>query len=322
MEVALASEGLDGPLFQATWRLSSYMWRNADKIGISRKQSAEALSRKVAPLLEQVPLVEITPTLLYDALESPVFRATYWVSPSDENVFLRSKSLRPGLRRIARHIASSDVVSDWSDSFQMDRAQASVSWIAPGKVKPSPPIGEALEKWREEARTDKLWWSMPPWPLVATSGKLKDGTPGALRFIEDGFGWTTGWVREATVSADAKVFTIHGPGDWAELCRRFPLNVTTSKGVDWHDVTGYPHRWVMPDYVEVAQHYDAVHLSMAGYFATVERVIPVDDKQASMLARWNPGQTFWFTESVTLDETPVQWRDRGDQDWWPHVDKL
>ncbi|WP_191733661.1 hypothetical protein [Corynebacterium gallinarum] len=322
MEVALASDGLDGPLFQATWRLSSYMWRNADKFGISRKQSAEALSKKVAPLLEQVPLVEITPTLLYDALESPVFRATYWVAPSDENVFLRSKPLKTGLRRIARHIASSDVVSDWSDSFQMDRAQASVSWIAPGKEKPSPPIGEALEKWREEARTDKLWWSMPPWPLVATSGKLKDGTPGALRFIEDGFGRTTGWVREATVSADAKVFTIHGPGDWAELCRRFPLNVTTSKGVDWHDVTGYPHRWVMPDYVEVAQHYDAVHLSMAGYFATVERGIPVDDKQASMLARWNPGQTFWFTESVTLDETPVQWRDRGDQDWWPHVDKL
>lgn len=52
MEVALASEGLGGPLFQATWRLSSYMRRNVDTFGISRKHSAEALSRKVAPLLE------------------------------------------------------------------------------------------------------------------------------------------------------------------------------------------------------------------------------------------------------------------------------
>ena len=196
MEVALASEGLGGPLFQATWRLSSYLQRNADKFGISRQYSAEALSRKVAPLLEQVPLVEITPTLLYDALESPVFRATYWVSPSDEHVFLRSQSLRPGLRRIARHIASSEVISDWSDSFHLDRPQAAVSWKAPGEEPPEPSIEEALEKWREEARTDKLWWSMPPWPLIATSGKLKDGTPGhfvSLRMASDG--QPVGFVR-------------------------------------------------------------------------------------------------------------------------------
>ena len=70
------------------------------------------------------------------------------------------------------------------------------------------------------------------------------------------------------------------------------------------------------------QNYDGGHLSMAGYFATVERVIPVDDHHASMLARWNPGQTFWFTDAVTLDDTPVVWCDRGEQDWWPCPDKL
>ncbi|WJY92268.1 hypothetical protein CFAEC_07210 [Corynebacterium faecale] len=78
MEVALASEGLGGPLFQATWRLSSYLQRNADKFGISRQYSAEALSRRVAPLFGQVALAEINPELLHDAIEGSVFRATYW----------------------------------------------------------------------------------------------------------------------------------------------------------------------------------------------------------------------------------------------------
>lgn len=54
---------------------------------------------------------------------------------------------------------------------------------------------------------------------------------------------------------------------------------------------------------------------MSGYSATAGRVIPADDKHAGMLAPWNPGQTFWFTDAVTLDETPVVWRDRGDKDW-------
>ncbi|WP_290275437.1 hypothetical protein [Corynebacterium faecale] len=58
---------------------------------------------------------------------------------------------------------------------------------------------------------------------------------------------------------------------------------------------------------------------MSGYSATAGRVIPADDKHAGMLAPWNPGQTFWFTDAVTLKQPAVAWRDYGAgtgiQDW-------
>lgn len=321
MGVALALDGGHGPLFQATWRVGDYMERNARRFRITRKQSAEAKARTAASLLEQVSLVELAPRLLYDALEHTVFAATYWQPPMDDEVFLSAKALLPGLRRIARHVATSEVTSGWSDPFQPDR-HYSVRWEQPDLEDPVLSVAEALEVWRKEARTREIWGSAPPWPpVIVTARELVDGTPGALRFVEDGFGWTTGEVYAATVSADAQVFTITGPAAWAQLCREFPLDVTASKGRDWRLATGYPHGWVMPDFVQVARHYDALHLSMRGYFATAGRVISVEAGRASMVAGWGPGQTFWFTDAVKLDEAPVTWRDYGDsagsggQDW-------
>lgn len=88
--------------------------------------------------------------------------------------------------------------------------------------------------------------------------------------------------------------------------------------------TGYPHGWVMPDFVQVAPHYDALHLSMRGYVATAGRVIPVDEGRAGLLAGWDPGQTFWLTDAVELDETPVTWRNYGHRtggyDWRPDTE--
>lgn len=318
MAVALTSEGEDGPLFQSTWRISDYMERNRRKFGIDRGYSARARATTVAPLLEQVPLVGLSPTLLYDAFERTVFRATYWQPPMDGEVFLSAAPLRRGLRRLARHVASSEVTAGWSEQFRPDR-QASVSWRDPDGQAPS--VAEALQTWREEAQTRGLWGSGPPWPVIATTRELVDGTPGCLRFVEDGLGWETGQVRQARISAEARVFTITGPGDWAQLCRRFPLDVTAGKGQDWRLATGYPHGWMTPDFVQVAQRYDALHLSMRGYFATAGRVVPVAERHAGMLAGWDPGQTFWFTDAVDLSQDPVTWRnhghDAGEYDWHP-----
>ncbi|QGU08655.1 hypothetical protein COCCU_13825 [Corynebacterium occultum] len=322
MEVALSSEGNGGPLSRATWRVGSYMERNVRKFGIDREHSARARATTVAPLLEEVPLVELAPRLLYDALEYTVFRATYWQEPMDGEVFLSAAPLRRGLCRIARHVADSEVTAGWSDPFLPDR-QWSVNWAKPDPDTQVPSVDEALESWREEAQTESLWWSTPPWPVISTARELVDGTPGGLRFVEDGRGWETAQVQAATISPGARVFTINGPGAWAQLCRRFPLDVTPGKGQDWRLATGYPHGWVIPDFVQVAQHYDALHLSMRGYFATAGRVIPVDEEQAGLLAGWSPGQTFWFTDAVALGK-PVTWRNHGhdfsEYDWRPDAD--
>lgn len=311
MEVVLASEAEDGPLHRATWRLGDYLERNLRKFGIARRHSAHARATTAAPTLERVPLVKLTPGLVYDALERTVSSATYWQPPMAREVFLSASPLRPGLRRIARHVADCAVASGWSDMFRPGR-HTSVSWMRPNLIAPTPSVVQALESWREEAQTESLWWSTPPRSIIATSRELVGGTLGALRFVEDGFGWDTGWVYAATVSTDATVFTLDGPVAWAELCRRFPLDVTASKGKDWRLATGYPHDWVTPDFVQVAQHYDALHLSVRGYFAAAGRIIPVDEGCAGMLAGWDPGQTFWFSGAVELAETPVVWRNHGD----------
>lgn len=98
--------------------------------------------------------------------------------------------------------------------------------------------------------------------------------------------------------------------DWAFLCRRFPLDLPMSNVPNWTMATGYPHKWVIPDYVQVAKHYDGVHLNIQGYLATAGRVVVTDGNRAGILAGWHPGQTYWLTDAVELGEL-VTWRNNS-----------
>ena len=90
------------------------------------------------------------------------------------------------------------------------------------------------------------------------------------------------------VRDDVRVSEISGPQDWAELCRRFPLDVSAQKQHDWQTTTGCRGGWSMPDYLHVAQHYAALHLNARGYLSTAGRAIAVDHTHACMLAGWAP----------------------------------
>ncbi|MFX1760442.1 MULTISPECIES: hypothetical protein [Rhodococcus] len=60
---------------------------------------------------------------------------------------------------------------------------------------------------------------------------------------------------------------IHGPDDWVQLCRRFPLEAIAQKRPGWYRTTGRDGRWVLPDWRAVAEVYGGVHLNVAGYLA-------------------------------------------------------
>lgn len=69
------------------------------------------------------------------------------------------------------------------------------------------------------------------------------------------------------VPGTVDVLEIHGPDDWVQLCRRFPLEVIAQKRPGWYRTTGRDGRWVLPDRRAVAEVYGGVHLNVAGYLA-------------------------------------------------------
>jgi hypothetical protein len=52
-------------------------------------------------------------------------------------------------------------------------------------------------------------------------------------------------------------------------------------------VTGWTGRWLIPDYAAVADDWDAVHLTVAGYLTTAGIAIPAGGAR-TMLAGWDP----------------------------------
>lgn len=78
----------------------------------------------------------------------------------------------------------------------------------------------------------------------------------------------------------------------------------------------------MPDWAAVAAHYDAVHLTYAGYLSSAGLAIPVDDPASvddtrSVIAGWNPGATYWLTD-LAPSANAVRWHcvERADESRW------
>ena len=122
-------------------------------------------------------------------------------------------------------------------------------------------------------------------------------------------------MRQINVPPDARVFEIDSPDAWANLCRRFPLNVTASRRHDWYRTTSRVGRWVIPDWVEVARNFDAVHLTVAGYLSTAGLAVPVEDDLMTVLAGWDPDQTFWLTEIAQNEAAHQTWAFDQDEGW-------
>lgn len=161
------------------------------------------------------------------------------------------------------------------------------------------------------ARWSGTWWSTPPHELVRTTRSLPGGAPTRLWFEEDSLG-----PEEAdAIPVDAypgHVIEIDGPAAWAKLCQRHPLDVTASRRHDWFRATGRDGRWAMPDWSKVAAKADGVHLSVAGYLAAAGVALDTGDGAASVIAGWNPDETYWFRGTVGRPAGKQRWARRDD----------
>ncbi|MEO7261550.1 MAG: hypothetical protein ABI047_09900 [Jatrophihabitantaceae bacterium] len=166
------------------------------------------------------------------------------------------------------------------------------------------------------------WWSAPiAHPGVSTARSIgQPPLPVGLVFVEDSFGWTAAASWQAMPTRDVRVLELDAPEHWMDVVRRYPLEVTaTTKRGDWWRTTGRDGSWAMPDWTSVAEDWDAVHLSVAGYLTTAGRALAVAEDTATVLAGWPPDATFWLADVLRVAGGPTPWRRDRDTNAWTHA---
>ena len=290
------------------------------RLGIGRaKPDAVVLKRELASAVSDTDLVGIAgwrnPAQFHNAFGRTVRSAMYWQPPHDEDRLLALSDLHEVLTPVAEAIASAPA-SQWWSTPMVSEDQHFVQWLdrfpmdPPGAVD----VEERLRSWltnHEAAEVDPSlpddptanfsgsWWSTPPTALVSTTRSLPGIGVVGLTLIEDGLGWTEAATWHLQPSQHARVYEIAGSEDWIELAMSYPLDASRTRRQVWFQTTGLRGPWTIPNWALVADDYDAVHLTVAGYLTTAGRALEVAEA-STLLGGWCPDQTFW------LSHTPQQ----------------
>lgn len=140
---------------------------------------------------------------------------------------------------------------------------------------------------------------------------LREAVSGA--WDADSYGFTR-W--NLTVAPTARVLEIHRPADWAALVTAHPCDTRTGSYEGWEiagddpgrrynldEFAGLPDqrstRWgvrhfLEPDWASVAEQWDAVHLSWAGFLTTEATTIDLGPGDVAMLRGWGSERTIWL----------------------------
>ncbi|MDQ1745054.1 MAG: hypothetical protein QOE23_3393 [Pseudonocardiales bacterium] len=266
--------------------------------------------------------------------------AMYWQPPHRLDVDLQSAEWLTRLEDIAEAFAASPATNWWSSKVEL-HDQHLVQFVDENSPadEPQPTLtglraavdGLSLEHSRELRDDDKAgrrvdwkmisgaWWSAPiTHPGVHTARSIgQPPLPVGLVFVEDSFGWTAATSWQVSRTREVRILQLDTPEDWVDVVRRYPLEVTaTPKRGDWWRTTDRDGRWAMPDWPAVAEDWDAVHLSVAGYLTTAGRALAVDRNTATVLAGWPPDATFWLADVLRVAGGPRRWhRDRNSNAW-------
>lgn len=283
--------------------------------------------------LENLALVPLLEADVFNALSVCVGMAAYWQPPYGEDVLAATAELRPALLRVAESLLSNHNLRWWEESVDPAN-QWVVQWLEPNRTAPAEhahhdalttliawkqAIKTAEERSRDQHKGTKGlaasgdWWVLPHYmDLARTTRALPSQGPLGLRLVEDSSGWNRAEVAPALIPPGVRIHEVDGPAAWAELCRRYPLEVTYSRGTVWREATGREGGWTIPDFLALARDYEAVHVSVAGYLTTAGRVAPLGSGQATTLAGWDPDETRWLIDLETGE--PQSWCFQGD-DW-------
>jgi hypothetical protein len=260
---------------------------------------------------------------MLEPLAMAVSLAAYWQPPYEDDVVAASPEVREALDPIAQALLDSPATGWWSTGLADD--QRFVEWDdRQGARLDLRPASDKLAAWKAATLAEEVaaasrpsnpaapfsgsWWSSP-----ANSGLPRTARPLAglgsvgLDLEEDGFGELEARVVPIVARRGIRVCELADPGDWVSLVEEHPLEVTLSRRHDWWNVTGLDGAWLIPDWQAVAQEFDVVHLTVAGYLATAGRALEAGSGH-TLLAGWSPDESFWLTDALETTETPTEWR--------------
>lgn len=292
---------------------------------------ADVLAQQLTASLATLPTEELPPEAIATALDATVRAAMYWQPPYLEDELGLVPEVSAALRPLADRLAASPAVEWWTRPVDRD-GQYEVRWTEgdhPSRVSDAVgPWSTRVRAW--EARMQREWsndpwraptsdWWSPPAFAALSSTRAEDllGGPVALHLVEDGLGWESAQVTRLHPHPEAVVLEIAREVDWVDLCRRHPLEVTSSRWRVWAETTGREGRWVIPDWSSVAAEADGVHLTVQAYLALAGMALPVAADTATVIAGWAPDTTCWLTDRIERD-APVRWtRSPVDDTWAP-----
>jgi len=290
------------------------------------RRSARKLSECVG--IAGLPGIPLDAGALVAGLAAAVDFAAYWQQPDDEDQGFAGAAAREALGPVAEAVAAAAAadVHWWTEP--VDRGCQRYTQFLDQDRSPEPLLTGAAESataWLADTRNEERsardrpedpaascggrWWSSPLFSRLPVTTR---GLPGlgavGLGLVEDGFGWQSARCWPVAPLDGARVYEISGPGQWADLVDRYPLDVSKSRRHVWWRATGWAGRWLIPDYAAVAADWDAIHVSAAGYLTTAGIAIPAGGDARTMLAGWDPDATWWLNDVLSFTTPAEDWR--------------
>jgi hypothetical protein len=269
----------------------------------------------------------LDPATFLEPVAEAVGHAMYWQPPHDEDVLAANPKLRAALRPLAAAIAGAPATKWWNSPADLS-ALRYTGWAVDGSAAPSlTGAATKLATWREKTVAENLaarinrptnpevlysgtWWSTPTLvSLVSTTRPLAGVGSVELAWHEDSLGLRDALIWPLETIGPPRIWEIDQPQAWVDLVQTYPLDVTEERRDDWQRTTDRSGPWFIPDWEAVAADWDAVPVTVAGYLTTATRALPLADGDgATMLAGWNPDQTWWLNDILRSATTePERW---------------
>lgn len=311
-------------------------------------RAREDLAADVAALARAGGDVPPEPAALVDAVRVSVSANMPWQEPDGDDALLADPLIVQSLRPVAERIAASPSAGSWTRPLDLARQRLNLNpgWADEPPVVQDTDVTvmvtglaawaqlwrESTERAERRAQIDRPtdvaapisgdWWSTPlAWvdPEAPGARHAPTTTPpllgldhplGSTEMVwqEDDGGWEDTLLVPVAPVRPPRVHEVTGPSAWADLVRRFPLEVSASRRHDWYRHTGRDGAWAIPDWLAVREEFDAVHVTVAGYLTTAGRAVDVGDGVASVLAGWSPDSTAWLTDILVESGPRERWR--------------
>jgi hypothetical protein len=303
-----------------------------DALSAARRGDAERCARRLGKCTSIAGLsgIPFDGSALLAGLVAAVDFASYCEEPDAEEQGFADEPAREALRPVAEAVAVAAArlpdVRWWTEPIDSSR-QRCTQFLDQDPM-PEPRLtgaAQLVQAWLADTRNaersahdqpeDRGPYSGPWWSSPARSGlpMTTRGLPSlgavGLALVEHGAGGHSARCWPVAAHDSARVYEICGPGHWAELVDRYPLDVSKSRRHHWRRTTGRVGRWLIPDYAAVAADWDAIHLSVAGYLTTAGIAIPAAGNACTMLADWDPDATWWLNDVLSFTSPPEDWRE-------------